>query len=299
MPAPSLFKVNDQEKQYLKSCIEKEYNIKIESAPSCKLLSELIFKRKKITISYSTIRRLFNLIPKNVGSPSMYTLDSIVKSIGFADWKEFKNYQEKYNVNSINQNIQLYFNQIDDSNNLIFETVKNISLIDYFNYIRTCEFVTTNSLLAKTSFENFGKNIVEDELEIAKKELISFELVKSVMKRENLNENDLQYLSPQLGRSFISISILKDIGVSTYYLKQIIKECLQFNNWNLEIEDILTRFLPLFIDEGNIKDKVKSYINDIQPMINDKTINFHIGKIKKQFEFDIDPGLIKSYLSHA
>ena len=55
----------------------------------------------------------------------------------------------------------------------------------------------------------------------------------------------------------------------------------------------------LFIDEGNIKDKVKSYINDIQPMINDKTINFHIGKIKKQFEFDIDPGLIKSYLSHA
>ena len=28
----------------------------------------------------------------------MYTLDSIVKSIGFADWKEFKNYQEKYNV---------------------------------------------------------------------------------------------------------------------------------------------------------------------------------------------------------
>ena len=48
MPAPSLFKVNDQEKQYLKSCIEKEYNIKIESAPSCKLLSELIFKRKKI-----------------------------------------------------------------------------------------------------------------------------------------------------------------------------------------------------------------------------------------------------------
>lgn len=181
----------------------------------------------------------------------------------------------------------------------VLKTVKNISLIDYFNYIRTCEFVTTNSLLAKTSFENFGKNIVEDELEIAKKELISFELVKSVMKRENLNENDLQYLTPHLGRSFISISILKDIGVSTYYLKQIIKECLQFNNWNLEIEDILTRFLPLFIDEGNIKDKVKSYINDIQPMINDKTINFHIGKIKKQFEFDIDPGLIKSYLSHA
>ena len=70
----------------------------------------------------------------------MYTLDSIVKSIGFADWKEFKNYQEKYNVNSINQNIQLYFNQIDDSNNLIFETVKT------FHYIHGMEVINCNTL---------------------------------------------------------------------------------------------------------------------------------------------------------
>jgi hypothetical protein len=71
----------------------------------------------------------------------MYTLDTIVKSIGFADWKEFKNYQEKYNVNSINQNIQLYFNQIDDSNNLIFETVKNISLYGKWStFLTVCKY---------------------------------------------------------------------------------------------------------------------------------------------------------------
>lgn len=174
--------------------------------------------------------------------------------------------------------------------------IKPITLSEYLTYIRTNEFIASNSKLSKTTFTKFKNVNIENELELAKKELACFELIKSVMKREKLDENDLYYLSPNLGRSLFAISMLKEIGVSSYYLKQIIKECLQFVNWNLEIEDILTHFLPLFVNKSDIESITKNYINTNRPDINDKTINFHIGKIKKLFEIDIDPALIKTYL---
>lgn len=281
MPAPSLFKVNDQEKQYLKSCIEKEYNIKIESAPSCKLLSELIFKRKKITISYSTIRRLFNLIPKNVGSPSMYTLDSIVKSIGFADWKEFKNYQEKYNVNSINQNIQLYFNQIDDSNNLIFETVKNISLYTWnggyqLQYIILLAIQKNDfKLLSKIVKLNFEiNNQLVYECLVMSFQSFYFEAIKN-------NEKVINFVKDHLGQSLVLQKCLVQAYVDERYLNGFFGDWLAIS-YQKELEDF-SIFKNLLLCE-------KSYINQNQELA--KFYFESVLHLLKNFKFKIHPILL-------
>jgi hypothetical protein len=177
--------------------------------------------------------------------------------------------------------------------------LQSVTINEYFDYIKTCEFIALHPVLAIKTFNNFKPFTVDFKLDDIENSLLCVELIKSVMKREHLIEDDLYHLSSSIGRSLFAIEILKETGVSTHYLKQIIKQILQFENWNLDIEDILTHFLPLFIDESIIKNTIQDYINNQKPDINDKTINFHVGKIKKMFDVDIDPSLIKTYLCAA
>ena len=179
------------------------------------------------------------------------------------------------------------------------KNLQSVTINEYFDYIKTCEFIALYPVLAIKTFNNFKPFTVDIKLDDIENSLLCVELIKSVMKREHLIEDDLYHLSPSIGRSLFAIEILKETGVSTHYLKQIIKQILQFENWNLDIEDILTHFLPLFIDESIIKNTIQDYINNQKPDINDKTINFHVGKIKKMFDVDIDPSLIKTYLCAA
>lgn len=60
MPAPISISPNEQE--WIKQYLQETYDITIVDAFDCQALSDAILKEKGTTISYSTFRRLFDLV---------------------------------------------------------------------------------------------------------------------------------------------------------------------------------------------------------------------------------------------
>jgi predicted methyltransferase len=106
------------------------------------------------------------------------------------------------------------------------------------------------------------------------------------MKREHLIEDDLYHLSSSIGRSLFAIEILKETGVSTHYLKQIIKNIDLIWNvytsvnkditllWNVDklLSDVILNFNLYIQQDLEIETKIQQLLsmrNNIN-QINDK-----------------------------
>ena len=123
MPAP--ISITNNEQEWIKQYLQDTYDIMIVDAFDCQNLSNLIEKNKDIKISYSTFRRLFNLVP-NTNSQSRFVLNSLAVAVGFKNWESFKLHVSSFDTNVINQNIQVYSLQLPNSSNLILETVAKL-----------------------------------------------------------------------------------------------------------------------------------------------------------------------------
>ena len=128
MPAPIAISANEQE--WIKQYLQETYDITIVDAFDCQALSEAILKQKGIKISYSTFRRLFNLV-SNTNSQSRFVLNALAVAVGFKNWEAFKSHVSHFDTNVINQNIQIYSCQLPISRQLILETVKNLPIINW------------------------------------------------------------------------------------------------------------------------------------------------------------------------
>ncbi len=71
----------------LKSQIEKSFGKKIISRGDCELLSEDLFKRTGVVISYNTFRRMFGLAEYR--QPRLATLNHLASYIGFQSYQDF------------------------------------------------------------------------------------------------------------------------------------------------------------------------------------------------------------------
>ncbi|MCF8321740.1 MAG: helix-turn-helix domain-containing protein [Flavobacterium sp.] len=125
MPAPIAISANEQE--WIKQYLQENYDIIVVDAFDCQELSDAILKEKGIKISYSTFRRLFNLVP-NTNAQSRFVLNGLAVAVGFKNWNFFKEYVAGFDTNIINQNIQIYCFQLPNSSKLILETVKNLPI---------------------------------------------------------------------------------------------------------------------------------------------------------------------------
>ena len=105
MPAPIY--ISTEEKERLKTYLCDHYYIDVKDVLDCNNLIEKIKEQKGINISLSTIRRFYNLINYS-GFHSRYTINLLVKAVGFSDYETFKNHVISYDINVINQNLQLY-----------------------------------------------------------------------------------------------------------------------------------------------------------------------------------------------
>ena len=125
MPAPIEISVN--EKYWIKLYLQDSYNIKVYDRLSCEELNAAIFKKTKINISESTLRRFFGLVNKTKGF-SRYILNNMASAVGFKDWEVFKIHVLKFDTNVINQNIQNYLRKLPNSNTVILQTIKDLPI---------------------------------------------------------------------------------------------------------------------------------------------------------------------------
>ncbi len=125
MPAP--IAVSSNEYKWIRIYLQETYGITVVDSFDCQLLSEAIYKKNGIKISYSTFRRHFDLVPNN-NSHSRFILNSISYSVGFRNWEHFKVHISSFDINVINQNIQFYASKYKNSDNIILETLKKLHL---------------------------------------------------------------------------------------------------------------------------------------------------------------------------
>ena len=125
MPAP--ISISSNEQAWIKQYLQETYDIAVVDAFDCKALSEAVYKHKGTKISYSTFRRLFDLVP-NTNSLSRYVLNALAEAVGFKNWELFKQHVARFDTNVINQNIQIYSRQLPNSNALLLETIKKLPI---------------------------------------------------------------------------------------------------------------------------------------------------------------------------
>ena len=86
---PAAINITQNEQQWIKEYLQETYDVVINDAFDCQTLSDAIFKEKGIKISYSTFRRLFDLV-KNTNSQSRFVLNALAVAVGFKNYDFFK-----------------------------------------------------------------------------------------------------------------------------------------------------------------------------------------------------------------
>ena len=122
---PAAITISQNEQYWIKQYLQETYNLTIVDAFDCQALSDVISKQKGTKISYSTFRRLFNLVP-NTNAQSRFILNALAVAVGFNNWDIFKKHVASFDTNMINQNIQIYSGKFPNSSKLILETIKNL-----------------------------------------------------------------------------------------------------------------------------------------------------------------------------
>jgi hypothetical protein len=83
-------KIPEQHLTELKSLVEYAFGKKILNVNDCNNLSDSIFLKVKSSVSSDTLRRLFGLIETKT-QPSLYTLETLSKFVGFSGYNDFTN----------------------------------------------------------------------------------------------------------------------------------------------------------------------------------------------------------------
>lgn len=145
MPKPIF--IDNHERSWLFEEIKKIYLIDIQDTFDCIQLKDLIFQKHAIQISLSTLRRIFLLKDYEYGF-SAYTLNSLFKSIGFDDFKAFKNHLQSFDTSYWNNLIQLYSLQPEIYRSALIDFLDNIEF-DVFNYQEKIQCLVSKTISLK------------------------------------------------------------------------------------------------------------------------------------------------------
>lgn len=99
MPAAKNITFNQRET--LKCYLERLSGIRIDHIYKCIELSSYLKKHHKISVSESTLKRIFGLV-KSTDSASVYTLNLLVSAFGFFSWKSFIEEVRSVDIQTLN-----------------------------------------------------------------------------------------------------------------------------------------------------------------------------------------------------
>ena len=147
---PAAIAISQNEEEWIKQYLQEIYNVSVLDTFDCATLSDAILKSKGKTISCSTLRRLFNLVA-NTNSQSKFVLNTLAIAVGFKNWEAFKIHVAGFDVNVINQNIQVYKGGFPNSRKLILETIINLPITTWIGGYQLQSII--NIAIANKDFE--------------------------------------------------------------------------------------------------------------------------------------------------
>ena len=141
--------------------VQKKSNILVNTISDVKFLKEDIESITGIKIGFNTLRRLFGFLEKT--NPSITTLNSLSKYIGYNSFSHYKNNQKKFNEWYFQQYLQrllLSKKVTDEDVNFINTNVSNDENINYLAYFLSFQIQSNNITLLDFIFKNVSfKNV--------------------------------------------------------------------------------------------------------------------------------------------
>jgi hypothetical protein len=218
MPAP--INISIEEKKWIKTYLNDIYGVDVKDSYDCKKLYELINERNNINISLTTLRRFFNLIPDN-GFRSLYSMNQLVMAIGFENYQKFKSYVHRFDINLINQNIQLYGLDPNKYSVQLLSTLKSLS---FNQWEETFQILSIISLAIKNKDEYILNFIIQEQndksVEFNEKQIIA--LQEFYFEARKGNDFVIDFIKNRLENSlFLQVNLLQSYvderNLTTFY----------------------------------------------------------------------------------
>lgn len=264
MPAAIIITSNEQ--NWIKEHLQETYDVVIKDAFDCQNLSALIDKQKGIKISYSTLRRLFDLVA-NTNAPSRFILNQLAIAVGFKNWETFKIHVHNFDVNVINQNIQLYCYNPEKYRELLTGTILNLPIHTWIGGYQFQNCITV--AIEKNDFEILDQVVVHhydlDNKYIYEHITIGFQSLYFQSVRGN--QQIIDFVKRHIASSLVLQKCLLQAYVNETYLDSFLGE------WFSVIEDNSLPDLLLFknlllcqkaYNEKNINDAKTYYSNALK-----------------------------------
>ena len=236
---PAVISITTNEQYWIKEYLQETYDIVIKDAFDCQNLSTLIHQQIGIKISYSTFRRLFNLVA-NTNTPSRFILNQLAIAIGFKNWETFKIHVHRFDVNVINQNIQLYCYNPEKYRILLIETILNLPIHTWIGGYQFQNCITL--AIEKNDFEVLYKVVVH-QFDLENKHIyehitISFQLL--YFQSVSGNQQIIAFVKSHIATSSVLQKCLLQAYVDEKYLDSFL------GNWFDAIEENTLPDLLLF-----------------------------------------------------
>jgi hypothetical protein len=278
MPAPIVISPNEQ--NWIKEYLQETYDIVIKDAFDCQKLSNLIEQKNNIKISYSTFRRLFDLV-NNSNTSSRFILNQLAISVGFKNWENFKIHIESFDVSVINQNIQLYYHNPEKYYKLLIDTVLNLPIHTWIGGYQFQNIITL--ILEKYDFEALHE-VISYKYDIEEKETyeritigfqaIYFQAIKG-------NKQLIEFIKTHISNSIVLQKCLLQAYVNESSLKSFLGDWLEEIEENTLYDLLLFKKLLLCqkaYDENDITKALKLYKHALKYAA---VLNFEIHAILK------------------
>lgn len=278
MPAPIIISPNEQ--NWIKEYLQETYGIVVNDAFDCQNLSNLIEQKNNIKISYSTFRRLFNLV-SNSNTSSRFILNQLAISVGFKNWESFKSHIQSFDVNVINQNIQLYYHNPEKYRKLLIDTILNLPIHTWIGGYQFQNIITL--ILEKNDFEALHE-VISYKYDIEEKETyehitigfqaIYFQAIKG-------NKQLIAFIKTRISSSLVLQKCLLQAYVNETYLKTFLGDWLEEIEENTLYDLLLFKKLLLCqkaYDKNDITNALKFYKHALKYA---KALNFEIHAILK------------------
>lgn len=278
MPAPII--INPNEQNWIKEYLQETYGIVVKDAFDCQNLSNLIEQKNNIKISYSTFRRLFNLVA-NSNTSSRFILNQLAISVGFKNWESFKTHIQSFDVSVINQNIQLYYYNPEKYRELLIKTVLNLPIHTWIGGYQFQNIITL--ILEKNDFEALHE-VISHKYDIDEKETyehITIGLQAIYFQAIKDNKEIIKFVKNHISSSLVLQKCLLQAYVNESNLKAFLGEWLEEIEENTLYDLLLFKNLLLCqkaYDENDITKALKLYKHALKYAA---ALNFEIHAILK------------------
>ena len=293
--------------------VQKKSNIQVKSISDLKFLQEDIKTTTGIAIGFNTLRRLFGFLEKT--KPSINTLNSVSKYIGFNSFSHYKNNQKKFDEWYFQQYLQriLLSKKINNDDidfiNRWLDHNENIVYLGYFlsfhiqkNNLEILDYIFENvsfKTIKATNLHKFSTILSTSFLNLSEDNYVS--LYRALIHHNNFRNNiPLTYIDyTHLNSRYLKVlGIIEELGDNNSDL--LFVSLMKFHNYFYREEDILGLDIkkPQDFDGFYVVLKGRYYGykimkgKKINPSIKREIINITKDNKANQFLQEIVPALI-------